>query len=143
MKKILYPIMALTLVLSIASSCNSSVENVENAQADVDTANKDLQQAKEALAKDIENYKSEMTILIAENKETINKLKVNLDQQSPLVKEERLTKISELENRNANMEEKIINYNVDSKDNWEKFKVEFNQDMNSIKEAIQGLNATN
>ncbi len=143
MKKVLFPIIALTILISATNSCNSSVENVKNAETDVNEANKELKLAEEALATDIANYKSEMNKQIAENKTTIDNLKVDLNNQSKLVKEGREAKIAELELQNTEMEAKINNYNADSKDNWEKFKVEFNQDMESMKEAIKGLNAVN
>jgi len=143
MKKVFFPIIALTILISATNSCNSSVENVKNAETDVNEANKELKLAEEALATDIANYKSEMNKQIAENKTTIDNLKVDLNNQSKLVKEGREAKIAELELQNTEMEAKINNYNADSKDNWEKFKVEFNQDMESMKEAIKGLNAVN
>jgi chromosome segregation ATPase len=143
MKKILFPIIALTILMSATNSCNSSLENVENAETEVDAANKELQLAKEALAIDIANYKSEMNKQINENKTIIANLKVDLEKQSKMIQAARESKITELELKNAEMETKINNYNADDKDNWEKFKVEFNQDMNAMKEAIQGLNAVN
>ena len=143
MKKILFPIIALAVLVSTTNSCNSSVENVENAETEVDAANKELQLAKEALANDITNYKSEMNKQITENKTIIASLKVDLDKQSALIKAARESKIAELELKNSEMEIKINNYTAEDKDNWEKFKVEFNQDMESMKEAIKGLNAVN
>ena len=80
---------------------------------------------------------------INENKTIIANLKVDLEKQSKMIQAARESKITELELKNAEMETKINNYNADDNDNWEKFKVEFNQDMNAMKEAFQCLNAVN
>ena len=112
-------------------------------ESEVDAANKELQLSKEALTKDITTYKSDMNNQIYENKTTIANLKSDLNQQNMPYEEGREAKISELELRNSEMEIKINNYNDENKDNWDKFKTEFDQDMNSMKNSFQGLNVTN
>jgi len=64
MKKTILAIAASTFITgTILTSCSTPVEKVEDAQQNVNEANKDLNKAQEAYITDIENYRKEIGIL--------------------------------------------------------------------------------
>lgn len=141
-KGIMLGVFALTATFAI-TSCNSSADNLEEAQQDANEANEALNQANEDYLADIENYRTETNALIDVNDSLIldfkAKLRVAHKENDPAAKSE----IEELEQKNNDMREKMRDYKGEGKDNWTIFKEEFSHDMDELGEALKGLTEKN
>jgi Skp family chaperone for outer membrane proteins len=131
------------LVASIAISCNTPAQKVENAQADVVDANKDLEKANAEYTADIESYRNATAEKIATNEKSIADFKARTDMEKKDAKAEYKKKIADLEKRNTDMKKKMDEYQEQGKENWETFKTEFNHDMDEIGNAFKDLTVTN
>jgi len=145
MKKSILIFAACTFITtgSIITSCNTSVEKVENAQDKVIEANKDLDQANQEYLADIENYRIETANRIAANDASIAEFKTRMEHQKKAVKADYRKKIAELEEKNKEMKQKMDNYKEEGKEKWQIFKTEFSHDMDELGKAFKDLTVKN
>jgi DNA replication protein DnaC len=133
-----------TLIAStIILSCNSPAEKVENAQTDVIDANKDLEKANEDYLAEVESYKKETADKIAANEQSIMEFNARIATEKKEARVAYKQKIAELEMKNTDMKKKLDDYKQDGKENWEKFKTEFNHDMDELGKAFKDLTVKN
>ena len=124
-------------------SCTSPAKKVENAQENVEDANKALEKANQEYLADIEKYRVETNEKIIANEKSLLEFKIQVANEKKEVKAEYNRKIAELEAKNANMKRNMDEYKPDGKDNWENFKLEFNRDMNELGDALRDLTVKN
>jgi hypothetical protein len=138
---------ALTIFAFITStavlSCNSAEKKVENSETKVEDANKDLVVANEEYLADVANYKKETIEKIAANEKSIIEFNGRIANEKKDAKVKYKQKIAELEMKNTDLKLKMENYNADGKENWEKFKTEFNHDMDELGKAFKDLTVKN
>lgn len=118
-------------------------EDVKDAQENVADAQNDLNKANAEYEAEIENYRHTMADRSEANNRTIDELKANIDKQRKEAKEEYKKKIAELEEKNMELKNKMADYKADGKDKWEKFKAEFNHDMDELGNALADLGRNN
>lgn len=128
-----------TLILS----CNSAEKKVENAQTDVVDANKDLEKANEDYMAEVAAYKKETAEKIAANEQSIIEFNARIATEKKDARVAYKQKIAELEMKNTDMKKKMDDYKEDGKENWEKFKTEFNHDMDELGKAFKDLTVKN
>lgn len=144
MKKSILALAVFTFIASTAIlSCNSPAEKVENAQTDVVDANKDLEKANEDYLVEVEAYKKETADKIAANEQSIKEFNARVADEKKDARVEYKQKIAELEQKNTDMKKKLDDYKQDGKENWEKFKTEFNHDMDELGKAFKDLTVKN
>ncbi|MBB6004375.1 peptidase M23 [Arcicella rosea] len=143
MKKTILLITAFTLTTAFFTSCNSPEKKVENAQTEVVEANKDLIDANQAYLDDVESYKVTTAERIAANDKSIAEFKVRIDKEKKEAKADYLEKLTKLEQKNTDLKKKMDDYKDDGKENWDKFKAEFNHDMDELGEAFKDLTVNN
>lgn len=144
MKKSILVLTACTLITgAMLTGCESSSEKAEDAQEKVDEANKDLEEAKEEYQKEIENYRRETEEKTVANDRAIAELRAKVDNQKREAREEYRKKIDELEQKNAEMKRKMTDYKPEGKDGWDKFKTEFNRDMEDLGNSFKNLTVDN
>jgi len=139
-------IMALSIVSIIfMKSCNSAAENVEKAEQDVLEANEALALANEELQADIDNYCLETNAKITQNDSIIQLYKNSKKEYEKSGEDAFDEEIEDLEQRNRELESKIHEYDGTSegKEKWEKFKEEFNHDMEELGAALKDLSVNN
>ena len=59
------------------------------------------------------------------------------------IKEEYNKQIAELEKKNMEMKKRMDEYNGESQDQWDRFKSEFNRDMDQLGTALSNLTVRN
>jgi DNA anti-recombination protein RmuC len=123
----------------ILGACNSPSKKVENAQTNVENANKELDEANVAYLVEVDTYRKEAAEKINANNKSISEFNQRIAKEKNAAKMEYQKKIADLETKNTDLEKKLTDYKDDGKENWEKFKTEFNQQMNDLGEAIKGL----
>lgn len=144
MKKSTLVLTALAMVTaSFLTSCDTPAQKVENAQTNVKDANKALDKANEDYLAEIQSYRKEEADKIAANDQSIAEFKTRIAGDKKEAKAEYTKKIAELEQKNSDMKKKLDEYKADGKDKWEKFKTEFNHDMDEMGKAFKDLTVKN
>jgi hypothetical protein len=144
MKKSIFIIASAILIAApMLPACNTLKKDVSNAEENVVQANNELAQAEEDYQADMENFRKETNSKIEANETTIEVLKSNLDSKSAATKSAYWNRISELENKNTQLKVRMRDYKADTKENWDKFKNEFNHDLNGILSALKDIGVEN
>lgn len=137
MKKLILVIIATALIAGVSlTSCNSPSEELENAQDNVDEANADLNKANVEYLADIEDYKKITSEKINTNKRSLADFKLRIEKEKAAVKAKYLKEIKELEQKNSDVEKKMEDYKAEGKEDWEKFKSDFSNEMDDIAKSI-------
>lgn len=151
MKKLFLTLtVAVFMVGTIFSGCQSSTTRVEDAeqsvdeaQVDLDVAESELTEARKEYYEDYLAFKQEYDAKIRQNELAIADLKAMIamssEQNKPVLERE----VAELEKKNRELKLALENYNEAGKDNWESFKVEFKDSMNDLGQAIGNLVSKN
>lgn len=127
----------------IVGACSSPTEKVEDAKTDVVEANKELDEANAEYVADMEKYRTETAEKITANEVIIQDLNTRIVSQKKDTQVEYKQKVAELEQKNMEMKKKMDDYKQDGKENWEKFKTEFNRDMDELGKAFKDLTVKN
>ncbi len=139
------PIFVLTAFMagSILTSCNTSTSKVEQAKMEMEETSKKLDQAMDHYEVDLKKFKTESDKRIAANKKTILALKEKSKSIEATAKTQFDSSIDVLEEKNQLLNKKMENYSDFSSDKWESFKIEFNQDMDELGQALKDLSNNN
>jgi hypothetical protein len=132
-------IIALFAAAIAFASCNTSADKVENAQKDVANANEKLDEAQEEYLNDMAQYKVETQRKIEANNQRIAEFNARVDSEKKEARADYKAKVAELEKRNTDMKMQLADYKADGKENWEKFKYEFNQSMENLEQGFRDL----
>lgn len=136
-------VVALFVFAVIVGACSSPTKKVEEAQTDVIEANKELDEANAEYMADMAKYRMETAEKIAANDLIIKDLNARISNQKKNRQVEYKQKVAELEQKNMDMKRKMEDYKQDGKENWEKFKAEFNHDMDELGNAFKNLTVNN
>ncbi len=142
-KSILMSSATALLAITMLSSCNTPAQKVENAQQNVSEANQDLEDANEEYTRDMENYRRETNEKIAANNKSIAEFNSRIQDKKNVAKTEYQNTIIALEQKNTDLKKRMDEYKEDGKENWEKFKIEFNHDMEKLGQAFKDLTVKN
>lgn len=136
---------------TIFTSCQSTSQKQEAAQADVRDARQDLNEAQKdanALAQEVataeewEIFKNESEIKIRENEVRINELNAKMKKPGEVFDEVYAKRIENLELQNKEMRTRLTDYEK-NQGNWASFKREFNHDMDELGTALKDLTVDN
>ena len=130
------------LIGSALTSCSTPAEKVEDAQDNVDEANRDLEDSKEHLW-EVENYKAQHAAQIEENERSIADFNARIDSQKVEARDDYRKRVSELERKNSDMKKRMDNFNSDNKEGWERFKAEFSHDMEQLGDSFRDFGVDN
>jgi hypothetical protein len=144
MKKSRVTLTALLLVVgAIAISCNTPSEKVAIAKSNVLKANDALDRANEEYVADIERYRQETADKVAANQKSIEEFNARIENDKKEARADYKKKIAGLEQKNTDMKKRMDDYKADGKNNWDKFKTEFNHDMEEIGKSLKDLTVKN
>lgn len=131
------------LVFAGFTSCESPQKKVDDAQSEVEAANKALEVANAEYIAEVEAYRQEKAVAIAANDSTIVAVRLRMANEKKNVKADYEKTIADLEQRNRVLKAKMDNYNDEGKERWESFKQEFNRDMDELGTALKDLTVDN
>jgi hypothetical protein len=131
------------MAIAILGACNSPSKQVENAQTNVEEANKELDEANVAYLVEVDAYKKDIEQKIAANNKSITEFNARVDKDKRQAKADYKNRIAELEQKNTDMKKRLDEYKESGKDNWEKFKTEFNHDMEELGNAFRDFTVKN
>src|SRR5438105_7405366 len=86
---------------TILSGCNTSEQKLENAQNNVNEANKNLAEANQEYLADVEKYKKETADRIADNERSIREFNARIESDKREAKEDYRKKLVALEQKNS------------------------------------------
>jgi len=128
----------------ILTACQSSTTKREKAKVEEipDTVIY-IDQDKLTLSDSIKQFKhqSEKQILLNEKNIVLFKTEAANEKESDRIKD--AEKIAELELRNNDLVIRLDNYYDESQEQWDSFKVEYNEDMDDLEDAFEGLTIEN
>jgi phosphoenolpyruvate-protein kinase (PTS system EI component) len=137
-------IAAVALLLSASFiGCNSPSQKVEQADANVAEVKKDLVQAQNEYAVELSNFKQETDKTISANEKKIYDIRIRMEKDKLSAKEEYKRLISELEQKNSALKQRMDSYQDESQVKWDLFKTEFNKDMNDLQESLNNFFVVN
>jgi phosphoenolpyruvate-protein kinase (PTS system EI component) len=137
-------IAAVALLLSASFiGCNSPSQKVEQADANVAEAKKDLVQAQNEYAVELSNFKQETDKTISANEKKIYDIRIRMEKDKMSAKEDYKRLISELEQKNSALKQRMDSYQDESQVKWDLFKTEFNKDMNDLQESLNNFFVVN
>ena len=114
----------------------SPQENTSQAKKDVDKANADY-------LKEVAAFKKSSAEKIAANNKSIKDFKARIEKEKSDAKLDYENKIADLDKKNADLKKRLEDYKADGKDQWQKFKEEFNHDLKALGNAFKDLTVRN
>jgi hypothetical protein len=146
-------VLAVTTFLAgnVFTSCKSNTDKEEDAIENVENAEQNLEDVKEDINKDAitkandeewQTFKDEANSTIADNEKRIADLKIAMKKPGTTFDATYKKNIESLEDRNAALKTKISDYENNQTD-WASFKREFSSDMNEIGAALKDLTVNN
>lgn len=128
---------------SILAGCSTPAEKVAEPQKNVNEANADLVKANEDYLADIAKYREETNDRIEANAKSLADFKARTAADKKEAKAEYQEKVAALEKKNSDLRKTMDDYKADGKESWEKFKIEFNRDLEELRIAFQDLTIRN
>lgn len=144
MKTINLKVTALACIMIFGmSNCKNSpsdkAQKVENAQEDLNIAEKNLQKAVLDSTNEYDRYKMDSESKLKENDLKIAQLKANLKSDKAEIRTKYENELVALENKNAKLKTSIADYKETDKNKWEKFKTNFNHDLDELGQSISRM----
>lgn len=142
MKKSIFTLAAMSLLMTgaIFTSCNSAAQKEENTTTESQDANAEEQVV--ATAEEWQAFKTDAEAKIKNNEIRIEELTVQMNKPGQVFDDLYKNRIEELEQQNRELQNRIDAYDKSHTD-WEKFKREFNHDMDELGEALKNITVNN
>ncbi len=129
---------------AMITGCNSdSKTKVKNSEDKVADARETLERAENEYQADLEIYKREINARIDANEQLIDQLKAQKKYEKGETKEAYEARIDKLKQRNRDLKKKLNDYQARGNEDWQKFKEEFNHDMEEMGEAFKNIGKDN
>lgn len=140
-----YLIMTMVVTGMILTACQSSTTKKEKARAEEmpDTVIYIDQDQKPTLKEAIDQFKKHSEKQIRQNEKEIVLLKAGIIDEKEKARIKDDEKIAELELRNNDLVIRLDNYYDESQEQWDSFKVEYNEDMEDLEDDFRGLTIEN
>ncbi|MBU1719490.1 MAG: hypothetical protein KKA07_10520 [Bacteroidetes bacterium] len=144
MKKTILPI-ALFTIAAILQSCNSSDMNNESGLKEVQSADNQMVKHKQEqlVTKEdsIFQFRKESYEKLSVHEKNVRALKAVLASQKENLKTVYEEKMADIEQQNLILKQRLETFGENGTEAWENFKVEFNNDMEKLGEAVSDLTA--
>ena len=143
MKKSIFTLAAMSLFMTgaIFTSCNSAAQKEENTTTtEQQEAINDEQVV--STAEEWQEFKTDAEAKIKRNEIRIEELTVQMNKPGQVFDDLYKNRILELEQQNKKLQDRIDAYDKSHTD-WEKFKREFNHDMDELGDALKNITVNN
>lgn len=122
-----------------AQKSEAKKENVVEAKADLELAQKEVTIQEAANAEEWKTFKEESKIRISDNNKRIAELKAKMNEPGSDRDENYAKRISVLEQKNKDMDISIKTFEDSKSSDWQGFKRNFNQGMDDIGKALKDM----
>lgn len=153
MIKAIFKTTSIALIFAAASftSCQSSTQKTDAADAKVQDAKKELQTAKDdasdaqkaANAEAYRSFKADIDVKIQDNEKQIADLKASIKNSKKKMDAAYVESVDALEQKNAALKSKLNTYENNAQSDWKSFKREFNHDMDQLGSALKDITVNN
>ena len=127
-------------ILLIAGSLLIGCDNSrENAKEKVQQANQEMIDAQAQYDKEWQQFKSDAELKINANQKNIDDFKTAMKTTNKKFKAKYENLVLTLEQKNIELKKNLNAYQYVGKDNWEKFKQDFNNNMDSVGNALKSI----
>ncbi|MHB8851725.1 MAG: sll1863 family stress response protein [Ignavibacteriaceae bacterium] len=127
-------------ILLIAGSLLTGCENNrENAKEKVKQANQEMVDAQAQFDKEWQQFKSDAELKINANQKNIDDFKAAMKTTSKKFRAKYENQVLTLEQKNIELKKNLNEYQYVGKDNWDKFKQDFNNNMDSVGNALKSI----
>jgi hypothetical protein len=145
---LIFGLASVAMAVIVFNGCKSPAKDKETtntgeAKENLVEAKESLDEAKKEYVLRYEAFKLESDNKIAENEKVIAELKAKAKMESNAAKQDFEKELAALEQKNQSLKEKMSYYKDEGDDEWESFKVEFDQDMDSLGRALKDLTKNN
>ena len=123
--------------------CNRSTEKVENAEENVLEAKENLAQAEDDYQMEVFNFKVATNEKITANEKLLEDLNKEIKVAKKELKATYQNEITKLEQKNAKMKQRMLDYKEDGNEKWQSFKSEYNHDMDELGRALKEFTVNN
>ena len=133
-----YFILAVSLLItgSVFTGCEN---NRENNQEEVRKANQEMIDAQAQFEKEWQQFKTETELKIDANQTKIDDFKAAMKTATAKFKAKYENQVLTLEQKNIELKKSMNEYRYEGKDNWEKFKIDFNREVDTIVVALNEI----
>lgn len=151
MKKLIFTIaLSTTMAVITMTSCQSSAKKVERAEDKVQDAKVavveaqiDLIAARQDSITEYQKFKNESDARITAYDKSIAEYRVKMANERAENRAMYEKMVLDLEKKNQDLKVKLAEYKDDGKTDWEKFKSEFNHDMDELGKSFKDFNVKN
>lgn len=127
----------------VLSGCDSSSEEIEEAESSVVEANQEFETAISELEAELQEFRADNQRQIEEYGQTINEIGQKIGNESDSEVKERLeTKLDELEETHKELKREMDNYQASGKDDWKVFKDSFSDRMDDLGNSLKNFFST-
>lgn len=126
----------------VFTSCDSPDRNVNNTDRNANSSEENLRenrQDNQMYLTEVENFRRESANRVEANNRKIAEYNAVAVSDRNETHNQNRTRITELERQNADLNRRLTNYNHDknNRDDWEKFKTDFNRDMEKVWDELR------
>ncbi len=114
-------------------------DNRDNAKDNVEQANQDMIDAQIQFEQDWQQFKSNAELRINSNQQQIDDFKAAMRATSTKFKAKYENEVLTLEQKNIELKKKLNDFKYERKENWEEFKISFNNDMDVLGNALNDI----
>ncbi len=134
---------AVFAVSSLVISCNTPSQKDGIVKDEVVQAREELDKAREEFQAEMTKFKKESNEKISANEKLIADLKAVIKESKQNVKSQSAEQIAAAEKQNHDLKTRLAEFNDDSKEKWQSFKDEFNNDMYELGKSISNVTKDN
>lgn len=145
---LIFGLASVTMAVILFNGCklpseDKETSNTGEAKENLVEAKESIDEAKKAHGFRYEAFKLEWDEKIAENEKVIAELKAKARIESKDAKLDFEKELAVLEQKNQALKEKMSSYKDKGDDGWKSFKIEFDQDIDSLGQALKVLTKIN
>ena len=124
---------------SFLTGCNKNQENANNDKEDVKLAAQDLKDEQGQYDIEWQQFKYEAELKISANEKRIDDFNEEIQKTSEKFKSKYANKVLTLEQKNIELKKMINSYMYEGKINWQEFKQEFKNNLDSVENALNNI----
>lgn len=141
-------IITLSIIAIVAGAISTSAaqepdKKSEKARENIKEGKKDLKIAQKDSVTEFKKFKKESEEKIAANEKSIVDFKTKIAKEKKETRAANEKKIAKLEQKNVELKKKLESYKEGDKEKWDKFKTEFNHDMDELGKALKDFMVKN
>lgn len=124
----------------LMTACNSSPKKTDEMQSAADTSKPVVDTAK--IRADWEKFKADANEQMRISKDSIESFKTRIAHADKKLKARYDARVAELERKNAELKNKLDDFKEEGKEKWDQFKIDFNRDMDKLRQEIKDSTTT-